>query len=266
MSLREAAGVNATLATAAQSLFNILDLPYPVQQQHSEDLSSASAQAKWILIYGGSSSVGLFAIQLAKFAGFKVAAVCSTRNFELVRAHGADVVVDYQDTQAAIREIREATSSSVSVALDCISDGDSAIICIEALAGEGEHRIVSVGPPSDAAAQLASERGVKVDRVMAFTLFGHVSPATLVELFIANPYSSQPVPLGPNFTVPANPLDRAFFAKLNKDIPVLFEKFGLKVNPITDMDGGLEGIPAGFEKMKAGSVSASKLVYKVAEV
>jgi hypothetical protein len=67
-------------------------------------------------------------------------------------------------------------------------------------------------------------------------------------------------------TIPAKPLDRAFFVKLNQDLPVLFERFGLKVNPITDMDGGLEGIPAGFEKMKAGSVSASKLVYKVADV
>jgi hypothetical protein len=75
----------------------------------------------------------------------------------------------------------------------------------------------------------------------------------------------QPVPLGPEFTIPAAPSDRAFFAKLNKDLPVLFERFGLKVNPITDVDGGLEGIPAGFEKMKAG-ISGSKLVYKVASV
>jgi hypothetical protein len=40
----------------------------------------------------------------------------------------------------------------------------------------------------------------------------------------------------------------------------------LKVNPITDMGGGLDGIPAGFEQMMAGKISASKLVYKVADV
>jgi hypothetical protein len=86
----------------------------------------------------------------------------------------------------------------------------------------------------------------------------------LLEMLTANRYS-QPVSLGP-VTIPAMPLDRAFFVKLNKDLPVLFEKFGLKVNPITDMGGGLDGIPAGFEQMMAGKISASKLVYKVADV
>lgn len=173
VTLREAAGVTATLATAAQSLFHILDLPYPVQSPR-ESLS-ASAQTKWILIYGGSSSVGLFAIQLAKMAAFNVIAVCSPRNFELVKRHGADAVVDYRDTQAAFNEIKKTTSSSLTVALDCIGEGDSTVICIEALEGEGGRGIVSVGPPSDAATHLAAERNVKLDRVMAFTLFGQVS-------------------------------------------------------------------------------------------
>ncbi|GHJ87429.1 hypothetical protein NliqN6_3831 [Naganishia liquefaciens] len=246
VSLREAAGVTATLATAAQSLFHILDLPYPVQS--SADLSDASAQSNWILIYGGSSSVGLFAIQLAKFAGLKVVTVCSPKNFELVKQHGADAVVDYRDSQVAIQAIRKATSSSLTVAFDCIGEGDSPIICIEAITGEGERRIVSVTPPSDTATQLAAKSRVKLNRVMAFTLFG------------------LPVPLGLDITVPANPRDRAFFVKLNQHIPVLFRNFGLKVNPITDMEGGLDGIPAGFELMKDGKVSASKLVYKVADV
>lgn len=76
----------------------------------------------------------------------------------------------------------------------------------------------------------------------------------------------QPVPLGPNFTVPASPSDRAFYVKLNKDLPVFLEKFGLKPNPITDMPGGLAGIPDGFELMKSGKVSASKLVYRIADI
>jgi hypothetical protein len=66
--------------------------------------------------------------------------------------------------------------------------------------------------------------------------------------------------------VPASPTDRAFYVKLNKDLPAFFEKLGLKPNPITDMPGGLDGIPDGFELMKSGKVSASKLVYKVAGV
>lgn len=172
VSLREAAGVTATFATAAQSLFNKLDLPYPIK---SNAETSKGAQQSWILIYGGSSSVGLFAVQLAKFAGYNVVATSSPRNFDLVKEYGADVVVDYHDAEAAIQEIKEATSSTLTVALDCISEADSAVICVKSLAGDGNRTVVQVGAPSEAATQLATERNVKLDRVMAFTLFGLVS-------------------------------------------------------------------------------------------
>src|SRR2546421_958463 len=59
-----------------------------------------------VFIQAGSGGVGTFAIQLAKHLGATVATTTGADNFELVKALGADIVIDYktQDFEQVLRD------------------------------------------------------------------------------------------------------------------------------------------------------------------
>jgi NADPH2:quinone reductase len=78
-----------------------------------------------VLIHGGGSAVGGFAIQFARCAGARIATTCSADNASQARAQGADCTIDYRagDIHGALRQW---APDGVDLVLDCIGGGSLA--------------------------------------------------------------------------------------------------------------------------------------------
>jgi NADPH:quinone reductase-like Zn-dependent oxidoreductase len=95
-----------------------------------------------VFIQAGSGGVGTIAIQLAKSLGARVATTTSTANVELVRALGADVVIDYK------KQAFETVLRDYDVVLDSLG-GQSLTKSLQVLKPGG--KLISIAGPPDPA-------------------------------------------------------------------------------------------------------------------
>ena len=114
MSLEDAVVLPLAISTAASGLFqqDQLALRYPTAPAGVKVPVSASVK-EWVVVWGGSTSVGSNAIQLAVAAGYRVLTTASPHNHDRMRDLGADVTVDYKSPDAVADIITALDGGSV---------------------------------------------------------------------------------------------------------------------------------------------------------
>ncbi|KAL3446081.1 chaperonin 10-like protein [Aspergillus insuetus] len=224
----EAATFGIAAVTAVLAL-EYLDVPF-------EDIvkgSNVPSKESTVFIYSGASNVGLFAIQLAKRVGLKVVTAASPRSFDLVKRIGADDVFDYR-SPTAIKDIR-AAYPNIRRAIDCFSEGGSAVFCANVLASGKVITLLDQGKPA--------KPDIEYKFLMVFTAFGQQFQML--------------APLGPVF--PVAPADGEILARFYESVPGLLGG-AIKPPAITVTQGGLDEVLKGLDTLRKGEARGTKLV------
>lgn len=223
----EAATLGVAISTVGLGLYQQLSLPWP---------ESVPADT-WLLVYGGSTATGSIAIQFAKLSGLKVVTTTSAKNKSFALSLGADAAFDYNDAECAA-QIRAHTKDSLHFAFDCYGGEIGVKVCTDSISSRGG-QISSIVPGRDYGRK---EDGVRASAFLAYKILGE-------------PWDF----FGPN---PATQEDYEFGRMFWRLAAKLVAEGKIKVHP-PRVGERLEGVVQGLDEMRKGTVSATKLVYKL---
>jgi NADPH:quinone reductase-like Zn-dependent oxidoreductase len=115
----------------------------------------------------------MFAIQLARRAGYNVIATASPSSFDLVKSYGAHRVVSYRDQDAALIEIKKLTNGGVSAGLDCVGGQKNITFAVNAFGPKGGKLSTTL------MGSKSKRKDVELSPLMVFTVLGKVRPCIL---------------------------------------------------------------------------------------
>ncbi|KAI8246266.1 hypothetical protein K4K56_011178 [Colletotrichum sp. SAR 10_98] len=228
ISLEEAATLPLASMTSWLALFSKDCLAIP--RDGGKDTS--------VLIWGGSSSVGLYAIQIAALHGFKVITTCSPRHFDLVKSLGAKHAFDYHDDDV-VESIKQA-APGLKYVFDTIGNKSSSGLASRAIDESGG--LCTVRPGKANTEDVTKQ--TKVTDVLVWTAF-----------LKDHRYGS--------FHWPAHEADHKLGIEFFEKLPGWVEEGKIKPNKAKVIPGGLDGVSKGFQEYRDGNISATKLVYKL---
>jgi NADPH:quinone reductase-like Zn-dependent oxidoreductase len=227
LSFEDAAAMNIPLHTAAHALYYRLGVPKPWETAPSTDVPRA------ILVWAGSTSVGHFAIALAKLAGVPVVTTASPHNFDPLKKLGAEEVFDYKDPEAPAKIKKWAEKyGGLKIAFDTFSEKGSTKLTADALSDDGG-KIATILPPQE------GEVGSNI-QVLFHLLYWVLE--------------------GPD----KREQDFKDGAEWYSHLPELIEEGKVRNVIPTKTQSGLDGVPEGLNLLKDGKVSAQKLAYTLA--
>ncbi|QWT24081.1 zinc-binding alcohol dehydrogenase family protein [Subtercola sp. PAMC28395] len=217
MSFADACVLPMGLTTAAAGLFEhdqlALELP----------AAGASPRNQTILVFGGATSVGMNAIQLARGAGYTVLATASRSNFELLEELGASKVVDYHDPDAVEQIIHHLSGRHLAGTLAVASGSLRQAIAVNA------------APTVVGTRRVASAHPTPVTRIRAVLARRHKIQVTAI--WGGNPKDT---PVGP--------------AVWNDFLPGALASGSYSAAPIAVVVGnGLEALPEALARLRQGA-------------
>jgi NADPH:quinone reductase-like Zn-dependent oxidoreductase len=147
MPFEDAAVLPLAVSTAACGLFQTDQLGL----QHPSAKAEPTGQT--LLVWGGSTSVGSNAIQLAAAAGYEVITTASPRNFDYVRTLGATRAFDYNSPSVVSDIIAAFTGRTLAGAI--AFGTTSAASCVQIVGACKGNKFVSIASPPVSFAGLA---------------------------------------------------------------------------------------------------------------
>ncbi|KAJ7692393.1 hypothetical protein B0H17DRAFT_1061387 [Mycena rosella] len=230
----EASSIPLAFSTAVGAVFSDLKVPIPPA---GSSLPLPPNREVPVLVWGGSSSVGAYAIQVLHLSGYKVVTTASPSNNEYVKSLGADIVVDYHDEEKAVEEIKKATDGKLSLVVDAISENHSTELAVKTFGPDGGI-ITTV---------LSVDDSVKKGR----TDISIVSSGARIVYQCAN---RRPLVTGtPKYLDAFRFLEETLEAKL------------FKPNKIEVLPKGFLSVDDGWNRQRAHKISGVKLVYRIAD-
>jgi NADPH:quinone reductase-like Zn-dependent oxidoreductase len=236
ISLQQASTISLAFATATQAMYQHMSLPEPYQPNDGR---------VDFLVYGASTSVGIYAVQLGKLSGIRVIAVASSKNHDLLKRLGAEVTLDYHD-EDWVERVKDVTEGKLRYALDNIADAGSPEKVANCLTHSEGSQLIALSPLDKESIHNVNPC-VKAESMLAFTVFGKA--------------------LGEEYTVfdntgPETPDEKRAWEKYLRLVTKMLERGDLEANPVREV-GTLDDVTEAFRLSREGKLSAEKAVLRV---